>query len=248
MKNNKINKIEFNNKKNQSLLIEYIYRNNKDNIPFINIKDEIIKYTTESILLNNKEISRIKSKVVGKLKDLTLTQCLEKIIHNEFSLEIMSKDLKYNIKLNSKNRNVERSEKIIIFGNKNRLNSISKNEYKEFFLDITFKIIPKCFRPYKLITLAALDEKNNRTVLLYFILFIYMDWITYLNIFKYLNELYKLNPSIIHTDYEKSLEIAIKKSDFFSEKIIHIKCFFHFFKSIREHLKKTQKYKCYLYK
>ena len=28
---------------------------------------------TESILLNNKEISRIKSKVVGKLKDLTLT-------------------------------------------------------------------------------------------------------------------------------------------------------------------------------
>ena len=116
MKNNKINKIEFNNKKNQSLLIEYIYRNNKDNIPFINIKDEIIKYTTESILLNNKEISRIKSKVVGKLKDLTLTQCLEKIIHNEFSLEIMSKDLKYNIKLNSKNRNVERSEKIIIFG------------------------------------------------------------------------------------------------------------------------------------
>ena len=42
----------------------------------------------------------------------------------------MSKDLKYNIKLNSKNRNVERSEKIIIFDNKNRLNSISKNEYK----------------------------------------------------------------------------------------------------------------------
>ena len=73
-------------------------------------------------------------------------------------------------------------------------------------------------------TLASIDERNIRTVLLCFILFIYMDWTSYLNIFKYLNELYKFNPSIIHTDYEKSLEIAIKKSDFFSEKIIHICC------------------------
>ena len=78
----------------------------------------------------------------------------------------------------------------------------------------------------KLMTLSSIDEKNNRTVLLCFILFIYMDWTSYLNIFKYLNELYKFNPSIIHTDYEKSLEIAINKSNFFSEKIIHIKCFF----------------------
>ena len=51
--------------------------------------------------------------------------------------------------------------------------------------------------------MTSIDEKNNRTVLLCFILFIYMYWTSYPNIFKYLTELYQFNPPIIHTDYEK---------------------------------------------
>ena len=59
---------------------------------------------------------------------------------------------------------------------------------------------------------------------------------------------YEFNPIIVHSDYEKSISIALKNSKFFKNDIIHIKCFFHFIKSIREHLKKYTKNKRYLTK
>ena len=34
-------------------------------------------------------------------------------------------------------------------------------DFNEYFIDITFDIIPKVFKPNKLMTIAALDKKNN---------------------------------------------------------------------------------------
>ena len=117
---------------------------------------------------------------------------------------------------------------------------MKNKEYDDYFLDVTFKIIPKKFRPNKLLTIATVDKINNKTILIAFIIFKYMDIESYYRIFKYLNENYGFSPKYIHTDYEIALEQAIKKSEFFDKNLLHIKCFFHFVKSLREKLKKIK--------
>ena len=164
--------IDFKIKKNQIYLLEYIYNNNK-NIENINIIEEFRNYTKCELLLNNKEISRIKCHILGKFKSITILEYLEKLKNEEFDLEIMSQDVKYDIKLKNSNKITERKQKIIIFGNKSRLNLMKKTEYIEYFIDITFKVILKCYRPYKLLTIATIDNDNIKTILVGFVLFIY---------------------------------------------------------------------------
>ena len=83
-----------------------------------------------------------------------------------------------------------------------------------------------------------MDNEKNKTILICFVLFKFMDSISYVHIFKYSHELFGFNPHILHTDYELAIEKAIHNTVFFREDLIHIKCFFHFVKSLREHLKK----------
>ena len=240
MKNNSFQLIDFQIKKNQTFLIEYIFNHNT-NIDKINIIEEFRKYTKSKLLLNSKEISRIKCQILGKLKGITILECLEKIKCQEFELEVMCEDVKYEIEIKKDNTSQERKQKIIIYGNKFRLNLKNKPEYIEYFIDITFKVIPKCYRPYKLLTIATIDNKNMKTILVGFVLFIYKDSNSFLKIFEYLNNIYNFNPTILHSDYEKGIEHAIKKAKFFKNDIIHLKCFFHFSKAIREKLKKLSK-------
>ena len=93
----------------------------------------------------------------------------------------MTTDVLYNLKKNK----IERKEKIIVFGLKDRLNLLKNTLYNEYFLDITFKIIPKCYRPYKLLTIASIDKESGKTILICFILFVYMDGESFLKIFEY---------------------------------------------------------------
>ena len=126
-------------------------------------------------------------------------------------------------------------ERVIIFGNKDRINLFKNNDYKEYFIDVTFKIIPKKYRPYKLMTIASINYLENKTVLICFILLKFLDKISYYKIFQYLHENLSFNPTIIHTDYEGSLASAIKeaRAKFFTNEIIHIRCIFHFMQAVR---------------
>ena len=60
-------------------------------------------------------------------------------------MNIIINDIKYDIKI--KNKNEERTERIIFFCYKN--NIIIIKDIKEYFVDITSKIIPKNYHPYK---------------------------------------------------------------------------------------------------
>lgn len=75
-------------------------------------------------------------------------------------LEILSEDIIYNIRLKNTNKDIERKEKDQI--------KFKISEYIEYFLDITFKIIPKYQWPYKLMTFSALDNKQNKAILVCF--------------------------------------------------------------------------------
>jgi len=83
----------------------------------------------------------------------------------------MSNDIKYYIDKGNNSIDNERKQKIIIFGNKDRLNKMMSKDYYEYFIDITFKIEPKCYRPYKLMTNAIIDNKENRAILIGFVFF-----------------------------------------------------------------------------
>ena len=61
---------------------------------------------------------------------------------------------------------------------------------------------------------------------------------SYKRILKILNDNFDFNPKIIHSDYEYVLDKAINGATFFKKKPIHLKCFFHFLKAIREKIKK----------
>ena len=53
---------------------------------------------------------------------------------------------------------------IIIFGNEARLNLIKNKPLNEYFIDVTFKLIPKIFKPYKIMTICSLEEKDNKPI------------------------------------------------------------------------------------
>ena len=57
----------------------------------------------------------------------------------------------------------------------------------EYFIDSTFKIIPKIFQPNKLLTITVINYKENKTILIGFVCFKYNDSLSYYNIFYYLN-------------------------------------------------------------
>ena len=135
------------------------------------------------------------------------------------------------------NKKLEREENIIIFGNKNRLLLMKNNDYNEYYIDSTFKIIPRKFNNYKLLTIATNDISNNLTLLIGFVCFKYQDSTSYYNIFKYLNELYNFNPKIIHSDFQKSIGKAINISKFFTNNVIQVKCFFHFINALKNKMK-----------
>ena len=79
-------------------------------------------------------------------------------------------------------------------------------------------MVPKCFKPYKIFTINSLDEYENIQILICFVFFKYMDSESYMHIFKYLNETYKFEPSIIHSDFETTISKAEKKCKFFKKK------------------------------
>ena len=124
---------------------------------------------------------------------------------------------------------MKKKNKIIIFGNKNRLKYMSNEFYSEFFIDITFKIIPKFWRPYKLLTIVTVDKKENKTILIGFVLFKFMKSKSYKRILKILNDNFDFNSKIIHSDYEYALDKAIKEATFF-KKTNSFKAFFPFCK------------------
>ena len=191
IKNNKLSEINFSIRKNQKLLIKYIIMKWKkeDNV---DAKKEFIKYTKVKLILSNSKISKIKSKIFGKLRGLNLEECIKKINDPNYTLEIYTSDIKYYIKLNKNNKEIERDKKIIVFGNKQRIQLFKNPDYKEYFIDIAFKIIPKIYRPYKLMTIANLNYKENKTILICFVLLKYLDKISYKKFFNILMKILNL--------------------------------------------------------
>ena len=81
---------------------------------------------------------------------------------------------------------------------------------KFFRTDFTFKIIPRCFRPYKLLTIYFFDQKNNKTLIAAFIYLKYTDFNSLIKIFELLTALYNFSTIAVSTDFNMGQIKAIK--------------------------------------
>ena len=70
--------------------------------------------------------------------------------------DLYANDINYDIKI--KTKIIKREERIIYFGHKKYLVNLESANTIEFFINITFKIIPKKFHPYKLFVLSDIPK------------------------------------------------------------------------------------------
>ena len=117
---------------------------------------------------------------------------------------------------NKKIKKENREEKIIIFGKKENLYLSENDKRKEFFIDTTFRIVPRKSRPYKCMAISAIINSNIKIYC--FILYKFQDKINYQRIFTYLKENFNFIPNIVHTDYERPLYLTFMNKKIYEKK------------------------------
>jgi hypothetical protein len=73
-------------------------------------------------------------------------------------------------------------------------------------------VIPKEYRPYKLLIIAGLPKNQDNLKQQIFVLLKFFDEESYSLILTYLCLNFNFKPIIIHTDFEKGIQLAIKNN------------------------------------
>ena len=74
-------------------------------------------------------------------------------------------DYKYYDRHDKKNYNIKREQEIIFFGTEEMINQLKDPDNEQYFIDVTYKIIPFKYHPYKLLTMKAFNKKTKNTKL-----------------------------------------------------------------------------------
>ena len=95
---------------------------------------------------------------------------------------------------------------------------IKDKNIDNYFADVTYRIIPKKHKGYKLFTLSCIDNITNNSYICALILIKYEDTQSFIYVFKYLNNMFNFIPKKIHIDYSKSLRKALLSKEVFKNK------------------------------
>ena len=131
--------------------------NNNNSIDNPTIKKKFFDKTKTNLILTLTDISRIRNNIINLYKNVSLENLILALTKLNLNIDYYVTDVKYQYK-EKKIGMTERKQKIIIFGLKDKLKYLDIKKTKEFFLHATYKIIPKHFRPYKLIVISGLSE------------------------------------------------------------------------------------------
>ena len=149
-KNKNITRYDMSFKKYQEYFTKTLFKENEAN----NFNDILMKFKQlfkKDFILTQKEVNDIKYNTIGKYNKLDFIELCNKIeLEENKKLEINTTDIKYNININ--NKLIERKEKIIIFTTLKMREILNDSEIYNYFMDVTYKIIPKAQKPYKLMT------------------------------------------------------------------------------------------------
>ena len=228
--NNTFDKIDFTIKLYQRYYIRALFKNNEIIDKFSAIEKFKLKFGSEiKFLLNDNDIAYEKS-IAFKINDSDL-ESLIKNLYKEFD-NFLYKTIDVNYECNyfhkttKKYYKINREEKLIFFGLKNMYENFINNDIKQFFIDITYKIIPNKFKPYKLLTIKGFDAKNLQIVLCGLVCIKYEDSQSLYYAFKYLKDFFKFTPKIVNIDFSLVLSNALLSPNLFDEKPIIVNCFF----------------------
>ena len=117
---------------------------------------------------------------------------------------------------------------------------LSYNKAKQYGIDCTFKIIPRSYKPYKLMTIYALNKEKNKTIIAAFIYIKYIDFNSLIKVFALLRGLYNFSPISINTDFDIAQIKALKNCEIFNKKPYIICCLFHLSQAILKNFKKSE--------
>ena len=120
---------------------------------------------------------------------------------------------------------------------------LKNNKINYYFLDTTYKIIPRGNNKYKLVTMSGVNSDTNYSNLNALVFIKYEDKFSYEMVFRYLNTLYNFNPKVIHIDYANSLRLALTTENLFNKKPIIMHCFSHFCQCIVKQMRKFNIFK-----
>ena len=119
------------------------------------------------------------------------------------------------------------------------LSLLNKNNSIQFGIDATFKIIPKCFKKYKLITIYGIDKNDNIPKLACLICIQYMDSKSLIKLLSQLYISYNFSPYSITTDFAQAQIKALMKCEVFNRRPYIICCLFHFSQAIIKNMNKN---------
>ena len=81
----------------------------------------------------------------------------------------------------------------------------------QYFIDITYQIIPSNYKPYRLLSIKSFNNEDNKAQLNAMIALKYEDENSLYYSFKYLKDFYGFNHSIINIDYSLFLEKVLNE-------------------------------------
>ena len=220
---------------NQKYYIKCLFSDNKvqnyvDCIEKFNIRFNNIKF-----VLKEECIRKIKTSVLGTVNNKTIFDICN-------SLKLNNKDLIVNIyPIHSeykKNNIIEnREQNIIIIGHKHMIKQLDNEICSQYGIDFTFKIIPKSLKPYKMMSIYAINKKENKSIISYLILFKYGDADSLIKIFSLLRATFNFSPICVTVDFDSALQYALKNCNLFKKKPYIISCFYHFSHCLMNKLK-----------
>ena len=164
------------------------------------------------IIIN--DINQEKSRAIINKENKTLEDLIKNLEDEIPDFIMKSFDVNYetnyyNTKTKQNNK-IKREEKIIFFGTKEMFSNFKNIFIKQFFVDITFIIIPYKFKPYKMLTIKGFNYEENKSVLCALACLIFEDEKSLFYTIKYLVDCFEFKPEIIITDFSLSLNKTLQ--------------------------------------
>jgi hypothetical protein len=80
----------------------------------------------------------------------------------------------------------------------------------QYGIDYMFKIIPNSLKTYKLMSIYAINKKEDKTIITALILIKFIEAESLKQLFSILRAIYNFSPICLTTDYDVSLQKALK--------------------------------------
>ena len=124
------------------------------------------------------------------------------------------------------NKEIEREQNVIIISNTEIIKLLDYNKYNQYRIDMPYKIMPRVYNPYKIMSIYSIKNSNDSVGIGELICLKYNDAESLKKIFAILNALYNFMPKTITTDFDKAQIKALKLcSNFINKLYIIILCF-----------------------